>query len=62
MLIGYTAFRNLSMGKTIKEKSIRDDLCLCLQVISEFVFCYCAGNPLFENFVVDYGHVLLGLL
>lgn len=33
MLIGYTAFRNLSIGKTVKDKIVRDNLCTSLQVI-----------------------------
>ncbi len=32
MLIGYTAFRNLSMGKTVRDKLVREDLCTSLQV------------------------------
>ncbi|CAK9867413.1 unnamed protein product [Sphagnum jensenii] len=31
MLIGYTAFRNLSMGKTVRDKLVREDLCTSLQ-------------------------------
>ncbi|XP_024393599.1 protein CHROMATIN REMODELING 20 isoform X2 [Physcomitrium patens] len=31
MLIGYTAFRNLSIGKTVKDKIVRDNLCTSLQ-------------------------------
>lgn len=32
MLIGYSAFRNLSNGKHVKDKVTRDSLCESLQV------------------------------
>lgn len=32
MLIGYTAFRNLSTGRTVKDRTVRENLCLTLQV------------------------------
>lgn len=34
MLIGYTAFRNCAIGKTVKEKAVRESFCATLQVIS----------------------------
>lgn len=44
MLIGYTAFRNLSVGKTVKEKSVREELCDSLQVI------LCLGAKTIEGY------------
>ena len=33
MLIGYAAFRNCAIGKTVKEKAVRESFCATLQVI-----------------------------
>ena len=39
LLIGYAAFRNLSLGKYVKEKSVTDDICKALQSGPDLLIC-----------------------
>lgn len=39
LLIGYAAFRNLSLGKYVKEKAVADDICEALQSGPDLLIC-----------------------
>ena len=44
-LIGYSAFRNLSLGKNVKERNMAREMCSALQVFLPYPFnSICALN------------------
>lgn len=50
LLIGYSSFRNLSLGKHVKDKNVANEIAYALQVTFHFpcyFFCYVAVRWLF---------------